>query len=60
MNTRGQWVTVAEVLLYTYRYTWNVGDSDCSTGDTHLDTRGQWVTVAAVRVIHLWIHVASG
>ena len=59
MDTRGQWVTVSAVLRYTYRYTWNVGDSDCSTGDTHVDTRGQWVTLAAVLVIHIWIHVAS-
>ena len=48
MDTRGEWVTVAVVLRYTYEYTWRVGDSGCSTCDTHMDTRGQWVTVAVV------------
>ena len=37
-----------------------MGDSGCSTSDTHVDTRGQWVTVSAVLAIHIWIHVASG
>ena len=52
-------MTVATVLRYTYGYTWPVGDSDCSTGDTHMDTRGQWVTVVVLLAIHIWIHVAS-
>ena len=52
-------VTVTAVLRYPYGYTWPVGDSGCSDGDTHMDTRGQWVTVAAMLAIHVWIHVAS-
>ena len=60
MDTRGQWVTVAVVLRYTYGYTWPVGDSACSAGDKHMDTRGQWVTVAAVMGIYIWIHVVRG
>ena len=63
MDTRGQWVTVAAVLRYTYVYTWPVGDSGCSAAIhiwIHVDSG---VTMAAglrYTYRYTWTEVHSG